>query len=310
MTESELQIIDEIARHQLAPNPVQRVLGVMGLPFEKALRAMERVPVFKKLPSLVGQGVSKALRVSVSAGGLTFSDAGVMDEYRELHRISDRERIAQCPLEQRDQVADRFRVSNALMIGGEGVALGAGASLCMGLPGAQLLLPAIVAADIAASMTLLARHACQVASSYGYSPKEPHNVPHVIASMVPYADHRDEGGFFAAKGGVLMEVRAASRFLIQSGALATPEMLSKGQAPMLVRLIQVVATRLQVTLTEKELAMLVPLAGAGLNGAINVAFQQAGHICSKDYFRRVVLAEKYGDETVQAAIAEALSRNR
>jgi hypothetical protein len=315
MTEAELKIVQEIARHQVDPNPVQRVMATLGTPFEKAIQAAEKIPLVKRLPALAHRGVDKALRASILAGGYTFSDEGVLKEYAKLHGLSGPEQIAGSPLELRDRVADRFRVSNALLIGAEGALLGFGASVCEGFPGAQLLLPAVVAADIAASMTLLSRHASQVAASYGFSPKVPANLPHVIASMVPYSDLKpggpaspsEEDGFFAAKSGVIAEVRAASRFL---SASAGPDLLSRGKAPLLIRLIQTVATRLEVSVTQKELAMLVPLAGAGLNGAVNVAFQQAGHLCSKDYFRRIVLAEKYGDDAVRLAIVKAIDEYR
>lgn len=316
MNEQELKIVQEIARHQVDPNPVQRVMATLGTPFEKAIQAAEKIPVVKRLPALAHRGVDKALRASILAGGYTFSDEGVLKEYSRLHGLTRLEQVAGAPLELRDQVADRFKVSNALLIGAEGALLGFGASICEGFPGAQLLLPAVVAADIAASMTLLSRHASQVAASYGFSPKVPANLPHVIASMVPYSDLRpekgvsDEEGFFAAKSGVIAEVRAASRFMAASAGLAGPDLLSRGKAPLLIRLIQTVATRLEVSVTQKELAMLVPIAGAGLNGAVNVAFQQAGHLCAKDYFRRIVLAEKYGDDAVRSAIVDAIHQYR
>jgi len=309
LTESELRIVGEIARHQVRPSPVQRVLTRIGAPLEKAIQTVEKIPILKKLPALVHRGVDQALRASISAGGYTFSGQGVQGEYLKLYGMQSAEAVSRATLEQRDRVADRFRVSNALLIGTEGVLLGLGASICEGFPGAQLLLPAVIAADIAASMTLLSRHASQVAACYGFSPADPKNLPHVIASMVPWS-HGPEDAFFSAKSGVLAEVWAAQAFLAAQATAAAPELLARGQAPLLVRLIQNVATRLEISLTQKEFAMLVPLAGAGLNGAVNVAFQQAGHLCMKDYFRRVLLAEKYGGEEVRLAIVQAVEEYR
>jgi hypothetical protein len=65
--------------------------------------------------------------------------------------------------------------------------------------------------------------------------------------------------------------------------------------------------------TKKELGILVPVAGAVLNSSINIAFQQVGHQTAKDYFRRLLLEERYGDELVAVAInqeIDALANSR
>src|SRR4029078_9583843 len=64
---------------------------------------------------------------------------------------------------------------------------------------------------------------------------------------------------------------------------------------------------------EKELGLLVPIAGALLNSSINLSFQQLGHQTAQDYFRRLPLEERYGEELVAYAIAqeiEALHRKK
>jgi len=55
-----------------------------------------------------------------------------------------------------------------------------------------------------------------------------------------------------------------------------------------------------------------PIAGAVLNSSINLAFQRVGHQTAKDYFRRLLLEERYGEELVAYAISqeiEAIRRN-
>jgi hypothetical protein len=52
------------------------------------------------------------------------------------------------------------------------------------------------------------------------------------------------------------------------------------------------------------LGVLVPVAGAILNSSINIAFQQVGHQTAQDYFRRLVLEDRYGEELVAYAIQQ------
>src|SRR5438093_9715614 len=82
------------------------------------------------------------------------------------------------------------------------------------------------------------------------------------------------------------------------------------EAPQMIRLITYVADRLGVIVTEKEMGILVPVAGAVLNSSINIAFQQLGHNLAKDYFRRLILEERYGEELVAYTLAREIESLR
>jgi hypothetical protein len=86
--------------------------------------------------------------------------------------------------------------------------------------------------------------------------------------------------------------------------------LLEREAPQMIRLITTVAERLGVTVTQKELGILVPVAGAVLNGSINLAFQQVSHQTAKDYFRRLLLEDRYGDELIAVAISSEIEELR
>jgi hypothetical protein len=79
-------------------------------------------------------------------------------------------------------------------------------------------------------------------------------------------------------------------------------------APQLVRLVNLVIERLGLRVSQKSLGMLVPLAGGAVNAALNVAFHQAGHITGADYFRLLVLSERYGEPAVRAALDAEIAR--
>src|SRR5205814_9468016 len=90
-----------------------------------------------------------------------------------------------------------------------------------------------------------------------------------------------------------------------AGMLIDRHLLER-EAPQMVRLVAFVADRLGVVVTEKELGLLVPIAGALLNSSINLSFQQVGHRTAQDYFRRLILEERYGEELVAYAIAQEI----
>ena len=78
----------------------------------------------------------------------------------------------------------------------------------------------------------------------------------------------------------------------------------------MIRLITAVADRLGISLTQKELGILVPVAGAVLNGSLNLAFQQVSHRSAKDYFRRLLLEDRYGEELIAVALSSEIAEIR
>ena len=154
-------------------------------------------------------------------------------------------------------------------------------------------------------MTLLSRHTCRVATSYGFSSKNPENLPHLVAAMAPQSDDSDEG-YLALKTAVVTSIRESGRFMARTAGVMLDRQMLEREAPQMIRLIAYVADRLGVVITQKELGVLVPIAGAVLNSSINVAFQQVGHQTAKDYFRRLILEDRYGEELVAYAIQQEI----
>lgn len=176
-------------------------------------------------------------------------------------------------------------------------------SVATGIPGAQLLIPSIILSDIAASMTLLSRHVCRVATAYGYASTVPDHLPHLVAAMAPQSQTSDEG-YLALKTAVVTSIRESSQFLARTATMVVDRQLLEREAPQMIRLISFVAERLGIVVTQKELGLLIPIAGAALNSSINVAFQQVGHTTAKDYFRRMLLETRHGSDAVAAALRQ------
>src|SRR6185369_58033 len=108
------------------------------------------------------------------------------------------------------------------------------------------------------------------------------------------------------KTAVVTSIRESSQFMSRTAGMLIDRNLLEREAPQMVRLIAYVADRLGVVVTEKELGLLVPIAGALLNSSINLSFQQLGHQTAQDYFRRLLLEQRYGEELVAYAIAQEI----
>ena len=311
-TEYERQVLHEIALHRLQPHSIQRILDVIGKPVGKLFQLARD----SSSPAL--KGISDRVQGWVQEGVIkTVQAASRMSGAEEIQRriavrgfhVADIESMRYLPMSELDVVAESFRLGGRVALGLEGALLGSATTLVEGVPGAQLIIPSLILADVTLSMTLLSRQTCRLASIYGFSPKAPENLPHVLAALAPQAETADEG-YVAMKAAVVASIREASRFNARTAGMMIDRPLLQREAPQMIRLIAYVADRLGVTLTQKELGILVPIAGAVLNSSINMAFQQVSHQTAKDYFRQLLLEDRYGDELVAVAIASEMEAVR
>lgn len=291
-------VINEIAKHIVEPNPVEKLLAMAGKPIDKLLKLANKSDneIIKKINSTVSSAIEDGLKKSIKGANTLFREKDIIKEYNSRNiNITSLEDVKHLGLEDMDRVADSYDLSNAVFLGLEGSLMGAAASLAEGIPFAQLVIPSIIIADVTSSLVLLSRHVCQIATSYGYSSEKNINIPHILAAMAPINSSDDEG-YLMAKGLAVNAIREGGQFVAKGGKLLDKE------CPQLIKLIAYITERLGLEITEKELGILVPEAGAILNGGVNIAFQQSGHITAKDYFRQLILEEKYGEEEVYKAI--------
>ncbi len=312
-TEYEQQVLRELALHRVQPNAIHRLLEGAGRPVSKLLnigrnsknRALRGVA--DHVQGWIEEGLIKTFR----AANRLANTRDISKKYaaRGIHVEDDFESLRYMPLSQLDAVADSFRWGSSILLGAEGALLGSATTMAEGIPGAQLVIPSLILADVTSSMTLLSRHTCRIATAYGYSSKNPQNLPHLVAAMAPHSDSSDEG-YLALKTAVVTSIHESGQFLARTTGIVLDRQLLEREAPQMIRLIAYVADRLGVVITEKELGVLVPIAGAVLNSSINVAFQQVGHQTAKDYFRRVILEDRYGEELVSYAIQQEIETLR
>src|SRR5215468_10793657 len=293
-TDYEQQVIRELALHRVQPNAVHRLLEGVGKPVSR-------------LMNFGRNSQSRALRgLSDHIHGWIEEGLTKRFEARGIRIGEDFESLRFMPLSQLDAVADSFRWGSTILLGAEDALLGGATTMAEGIPGAQLVIPSLILTDVTSSMTLLSRHTCRIATAYGYSSRKAENLPHLMAAMAPQTESSDEG-YLALKAAVMTSIRESGQFMARSASMVLDRQLLEREAPQMIRLITYVADRLGIVITQKELGVLVPIAGAVLNSSINVAFQQVGHQTAKDYFRRAILEDRYGEELVSYAIQQEIA---
>jgi hypothetical protein len=309
-TEYEQQVIRELALHRVQPNAIQRLLDGVGRPMAKLMdfgrKSQSRA--VRSLSQHIHGWIEEGLIKTFRAANKLANPQDIAKRYTErgIQVGNDFESLRFMPLSQLDTVADSFRWGSSLLLGAEGALLGGATTMAEGIPGAQLVIPSLILTDVTSSMTLLSRHTCRVAMAYGYSSKKSENLPHLMAAMAPQTESSDEG-YLALKTAVVTSIHESGHFMARSGSVVLDRQLLEREAPQMIRLIAYVADRLGIVITQKELSVLVPIAGAVLNSTINVAFQHVGHQTAKDYFRRVILEDRYGEELVAFAIQQEIA---
>ncbi len=308
-TEYEQQVIRELAVHRVQPNAIHRVLEGVGKPMVKLLNIgrTSKSRALRGIADHVHGWIEEGLIKTFRAANKLANTKDISRKYaaRGIHIGEDFDSLRFMPLSQLDAVADSFRWGSTFLLGAEGALLGSATTMAEGIPGAQLVIPSLILTDVTSSMTLLSRHTCRIATAYGYSSKNPQNLPHLMAAMAPHSDDSDEG-YLALKTAVITSIRESGHFMARTAGMMMDRQLLEREAPQMIRLITYVADRLGIVVTQKELGLIVPIAGAVLNSSINVAFQQVGHQTAKDYFRRLILEDRYGEELVGFAIQQEI----
>jgi hypothetical protein len=312
-TEYEQQVIRELAQNRIQPNAVQRLLETAGRPMARLLSSGRRSNsrAVRGLADQIQGWIEEGLIKTFRAANKLANTKDISRRYakRGIHVGDNFESLRYMPLSQLDAVADSFRLGSTFLLGFEGAMLGGATTMAEGIPGAQLVIPSLILTDITSSMTLLSRHTCRVATAYGYPSRNPENLPHLVAAMAPQSETSDEG-YLALKTAVITSIRESGLFVARTAGVVLDRQLIEREAPQMIRLITYVADRLGVVMTQKELGILVPIAGAVLNSSINIAFQQVGHHTAKNYFRRLILDDRYGEELVSYAIQQEIEALR
>ncbi len=173
-----------------------------------------------------------------------------------------------------------------------------------GLPG--------MAVEVPATTVVMLRSIARVAAEEGFPLDDPQTRLHCLAVLSLGSQRLSsmESAYLGSRLGLALAIRDASAFFAKHSASEITEALSKGTAPVLARLLNVIASRFQVVLSQKMAAQSVPVAGAAMGALVNAAFADHFNRVARYHFGILRLEKRYGREMVQAAYRRALQSHR
>jgi hypothetical protein len=173
-----------------------------------------------------------------------------------------------------------------------------------GLPGMSVEVPA--------TTLVMLRSIAGIAAEEGFALDDPDTRLHCLAVLSFGAENLSamDSTYLASRLGLALALRDAGKFLAAHGAAEVAQAISKGTAPVLVRLMNAIAARFQIVLTQKAAAQSVPVAGAATGALINAAFTDHFNRVARYHFGILRLENRYGKDAVQTAYARAAANHR
>jgi hypothetical protein len=174
----------------------------------------------------------------------------------------------------------------------------------LGLPGLAVELPA--------TTMLMLRSIASIAAEQGADLSDPATRLECLAvfSLGSQPLEEMESAYLTTRLSLALAVRQASHFVATHSAREISDALTRGTAPLLMRLVNAIATRFQIVVSEKLAAQTVPLLGAGLGALVNAAFTDHFNRVARYHFTIVEMERRYGRDLVQRAYQNAIARQR
>ncbi|MDD0811794.1 EcsC family protein [Curvibacter sp. RS43] len=264
-----------------APSLTLKITQLLGSPLEKAMA---------RLPDSARAGLQQATRVAlekaVHAAFATLSSAAPVPQAEAQASVPGR--------------FSRWRPGPARLQAASEL----GHKVAVGLSGAVggWLGPVSTLAELPASTLLILRAIADVARSEGADLNDPAVKTEcltvfALGSPSP-SDDATESAYYAARTATAWLVREAGAAL---GQAATQQWGGSVAAQGLAKVIEAVASRLGVVITEKVAAQSVPVLGAVAGAALNTLFMAHFQSVARGHFVVKRLEARYGPEAVQAA---------
>jgi hypothetical protein len=155
-----------------------------------------------------------------------------------------------------------------------------------------------LATELPVTTALILRSIADIAREQGESP---HDVDTRLACIEVLAfggkgkgDDAAESGYFATRAALAHEISAVARHVAKHG-------LAEGGAPVVVRLVNAIATRFSVPVSQKVLAEAVPVIGAVAGASLNAVFIHHFQAVAQGHFIVRRLEREHGAAAVRRA---------
>ena len=161
-----------------------------------------------------------------------------------------------------------------------------------------------LAIELPISTTIMLRSIADIAHAQG------HNLDEIetrmaclevfaLGSSKSTSDDGAESAYFSARGVVSYEMKIAIDAVANMSEKAIQEALTRGQLPLLLKVIETIASRFGITVTEKFVAQSIPILGAIGGASINLMFMNHFQDMAEGHFIVKRLEKTYGLEMVE-----------
>jgi hypothetical protein len=166
---------------------------------------------------------------------------------------------------------------------------------------------AALAVEIPATTTVMLRSIAHIAAESGADMADPATRLQCLAVFSYGAPSLDamESAYITGRLGMAVAITDAAVFVAGHSAREIGESLTKGTASALVRLVNQIASKFEIVVSQKAAAQAVPIVGAASGALINAAFTDHFNAVARYHFGIVRLERLHGKDPVQAAYQAA-----
>lgn len=166
-----------------------------------------------------------------------------------------------------------------------------------GMVGGAFGLPALLI-ELPITTVIMLRSVAEIARSLGEDPNTFETRMEclevfALGSLAAKVDDASDAGYYAVRSALAKAVSDAARFLVKTGA-------ANKSAPVMVRLIQQIATRFGIVVSQKAAAAAIPVVGAAGGSLVNAIFMDHFQGVAKGHFTIRQLEKTYGKEEIES----------
>ena len=200
-----------------------------------------------------------------------------------------------------DELAEKLKNGRLSRIGHNLAAVTTGAvGGLFGGPGAIIEIPV--------TTTLIMRSILSQGQTYGNLTKEEliTNALYVFSLGSNRSDQDDDmsSAYYSSRIAMEMTLKRAAGYMASHSPNQVLKSIEAGSAPFVLELIKKVATRFNITVSEKMIAQSIPIVGAGAGATLNLLFTDFFSLSAKYHFGLMNLEQKYGRDEVRRAYQE------
>lgn len=265
----EKAFIAEAALFLEEPSRAMRIVNLLGKPMEGAQKKLP-APVRLKVSQVIEKALQKSLRIAISTLQSADKTSGSWSQAAEE--------------------TQRTRWTHTASAAASGAAGG-------------LMGPLTLLIELPISTSIMLRGISQVAREWGHDLSDPAVqlqclYVFTLGSSATSSDDALDSSYLSSRIAFAKLIQEAAQFISRQGARATLSALQSGQAPLLLHFIGRVASRFEVSVSEKMLAKSVPILGSVGGATINAVFCNYFLKAARYHFGLLNLEKKYGASAV------------